>query len=403
MGGITFSDAADVPIGQMVVVIYGNPNTGKTSLAYTTEAPVMLDFDGGVYRASNKTGKPVLQVRSWSQIENLDASDLDGYKTLIVDTVGTCLDVLALDIIKQNPKHGRSGSLTLQGYGTLKSRFKSWLALLKSFGLDVVLVAHQDEERRGDETVDRIVASGGSKQEVYQQADLMGRLFIQGNERILSFDPTMASFGKNVGLKNTVIAQPSPEDTTLGDLIAEARTRIDTHSQRQAAEQQRLIDLRAELSKLDGPEAFTERTRAMKESNAPGTDRRILTEIATSRGLEFDRQTLAWSPGKSPDAPPSIETQAPVAATQTAPEIPDAPQQPAEGQDSEEFDRTQFLHDRFAQFSGAEVFNQEARMQIATQMPDSERELLATFARNNGLLYDEVHSLWYEAEQEMLI
>ena len=398
MGGITFSDAADVQIGQMIVVVYGNPNTGKTSLSFTTKAPVMLDFDGGVYRAGNKAGKPVLQVRDWSQIENLDASDLADYKTLIVDTVGTCLDILAMDIIKENPRHGRSGSLTLQGYGTLKARFKSWLALLKSFGLDVVLVAHQDEERRGDETVDRIVATGGSKQEVYQQADLMGRLYIEGTQRILTFDPTMASFGKNVGLADTVVPEPSLAPTVLGDLILQGRDLIDTYSKRQAAEHDRLTQLREVISGLSRPEDFTGMTKVMKETDAPAAERRILTEIATSRGYELDRQTMTWNPGKSPEAPPAVQDLAPVAATQPAPERKPAPEAP-----SEEYDRETFLRQRFEALKGAEIFNQEARMQIVTNMPMNERELLAVIAREKGLLYDEVQSLWYEAEQEMLI
>ena len=47
-------------------------------------------------------------------------------------------------------------------------------------GKDVVVIAHAAEEQRGDETVDRIIAAGASKQAIYQSADLMGRIWING-------------------------------------------------------------------------------------------------------------------------------------------------------------------------------------------------------------------------------
>ena len=68
--------------------------------------------------------------------------------------------------------------------------------MIRNYGVDVVLVAHAQEDTRGDDVVERIVASGSSKQEIYQQADLMGRLSVEGKQRSLSFNPSVAAFGK---------------------------------------------------------------------------------------------------------------------------------------------------------------------------------------------------------------
>ena len=79
---------------------------------------------------------------------------------MVIDTVGTCLDRLAADIIAKDPKKGNAGVLTLQGFGVLKGRFKTRLDAVRGFGLDMVLVAHGSEEQRGDETVDRAKTKG---------------------------------------------------------------------------------------------------------------------------------------------------------------------------------------------------------------------------------------------------
>ena len=182
-------------VDQLVVTIYGQPGVGKTSLGFTAESPLLLDFDHGAYRAMGR--KDTVDVSAWSDVTHIEASDLDGYKTIVVDTAGRALDALAADIIRREPKLGRGGALTQQGWGRLKSEFTSWLTLLRSFGLDVVLIAHGTEKMDGDETIVRLDVAGGSKDEIYKSADMMGRLFIRGGRRMISFDPTDTAYGKN--------------------------------------------------------------------------------------------------------------------------------------------------------------------------------------------------------------
>ncbi len=195
---LKITKAADpITVDRLNMVIYGPPGIAKTSLAFTADAPLLLDFDNGSHRAANR--KDVVRVASWSDIAGIDAGDLEPFKTVIVDTAGRALDALSVDIIKSNPKHGRGGALTLQGYGELKSRFGSFLKLLNSFGKDVILIAHMDEQRNGDDVIERLDVQGGSKGEIYKAADAMGRLVIENKQRWLMFSPTDAAFGKNPG------------------------------------------------------------------------------------------------------------------------------------------------------------------------------------------------------------
>jgi hypothetical protein len=235
--------AADpIRVERLNVVVYGPPGLGKSSLAFTADTPLLLDFDNGSHRAANR--KDAVRVSEWSDVADITAADLAPFKTVIVDTAGRALDTLTADIIRQNPKHGRGGALTLQGYGELKSRFTAFLKLLNGFGKDVVLIAHMDEQRSGDDIIERLDVQGGSKGEIYKAADAMGRLVIANNKRWLRFSPTDAAFGKNPGqlepLEVPHFTDPA-FDEFLGSVIQMTKDRLNqlTEAQRDAMEEQR--------------------------------------------------------------------------------------------------------------------------------------------------------------------
>jgi hypothetical protein len=139
--------AEPLPVENIIITIYSAPGLGKTSLAQTTEAPLTLDFDRGVYRAFNR--KDTVTITRWEGVAAMDASDLVPYKTIVVDTAGRALDALSQNIIEGNPKSGNAaGGLSLPGYGALKSRFTQWQSFLRSQGKDIVLICHMDEQQK---------------------------------------------------------------------------------------------------------------------------------------------------------------------------------------------------------------------------------------------------------------
>ncbi|MFH1641459.1 MAG: ATP-binding protein [Nanoarchaeota archaeon] len=184
-----------IKIEQIITVLYGQPGIGKSTLAFTSESPLLLDFDKGAYRATNR--KDIVSIGSWGEVTQMSGDDLAPYKTVIVDTAGRALDFITATLLKENHKWNFNGALTLQGYGVLKSRFAAWLNNLTTMGKDVVLLAHSSEEKKGDEIIERLDVQGGSKAEIYKQADAMGRLYIEDKKRMLSFSPTDTAFGKN--------------------------------------------------------------------------------------------------------------------------------------------------------------------------------------------------------------
>ena len=193
---LNITSASDpMTVEQIVAVIYGQPGTGKTSTAFTAKKPLCLDFDNGAGRSSFRQDS--VQIRNWSDVEKMTEKDLANYDTVIVDTAGTCLDALAIEITSKNSKMGNGTKLHMAGWGELKYRFTSWVKLIRSYKKDLILIAHDAEDKRGDDVVIRPKIAGGSYAEVFQIADSVGYLSMNNNERTLEFSPTDRSVGKN--------------------------------------------------------------------------------------------------------------------------------------------------------------------------------------------------------------
>jgi hypothetical protein len=289
-----------ITVERLNMVIYGPPGLGKSSLAFTAEAPLLLDFDNGSHRAINR--KDVVQVASWSDVSSITAEDLEPFKTVIVDTAGRALDAITADIIKTDPKGHKNGSLTLPGYGALKTRFITFLKLLNSFGKDVVLIAHMDEQRNGDDLIERLDVQGGSKGEIYKAADAMGRLVMVNGKLQLKFSPSDASFGKNPGqlpILDVPHCETADFDGFLGRVIQRTKDRLNelTADQKAAADEQAwfrttlpTIAVAAEINGL------IERAKAGGKACSS-----LLNTRATELGFTYDKATAAYVAPPAPD------------------------------------------------------------------------------------------------------
>lgn len=287
--------AADpITVDRLNVVIYGPPGLGKTSLAFTADAPILFDFDNGAYRASKR--KDIVQVTSWADVANVTADDLAPFGTVVLDTAGRCLDVLTADIIRTEPKGHKNGALTLPGYGILKTRFIGFLKQMNSFGKDVVLIAHMDEQRSGDDIIERLDVQGGSKNEIYKAADAMGRVVMEGGQRWLKFSPADAAFGKNPGqLEPLQIPHVnSPDfDGFLGRVISATKDKLNELSEAQRIATEEQAWFRETLPGVTEVDAINElMERASKGGDACKV---MLVNRAKELGLIFDKKTGAFA------------------------------------------------------------------------------------------------------------
>ena len=284
-----------IEVKNITLLIWGQPGVGKSSTAFTSANVLMLDCDNGAYRSAFR--KDAVQVDSWNDIANISADDLKGYDTVAVDTVGRLLDFLAADIISSNPKMGSRGALSLQGYGQLKSQFAAWAKRLRTMGKDIVMIAHDKEEKRGDDTVFRPDIQGGSYGEVFKVADAVGYLYMSEKGRTLDFNPTAKWEGKNVAaLPPLMIPDYRAEPAFLAGVIQQIKDSMNQLS----AEGKMIADMVAHERKvIEAAVSAEDLNKLIDRSNglldaAQAPVKRLIMTHAKTLGIEFDKKAGAF-------------------------------------------------------------------------------------------------------------
>lgn len=182
-------------------LIYGDPGTGKTTLALSAPTPLLLDFDGGVQRVNGAFQVPTLQVESWEQVNEAlteIGNKMIPCETIVIDTAGKMLDYMSQAIIRENSKYGKAdGSLTLQGYGVRKSMFVNFIKRVSIMGKHVVFVAHMREEKDGDTRLIRPEIGGSSAGDLIKELDLVGYMSKLGKDRTVFWSGDERFYAKN--------------------------------------------------------------------------------------------------------------------------------------------------------------------------------------------------------------
>lgn len=285
-----------IEVKSITACIYAVPGVGKSTIGFTADRPLLLDFDKGSYRAGNR--KDTVQIDTWADVMSIAQADLMPYGTLIVDTAGRALDCLTQHIIADNPKLGRGGALTLQGFGELKSKFIAWTKLIRSFGLDVVLISHADEQRSGDEIIERLDIQGGSKNEIYKAADVMGRLYVKDGKRMLNFSPTDTAFGKNPAqLPPLEVPHFNTDPHFLAGVLAKIKGELNRMSAEQIEVAGMMADWSAKIDDAKTVEEFNALIPETQKADARVLDnvKRLLVGKAKAKGIDFDAKAKAFS------------------------------------------------------------------------------------------------------------
>ena len=187
------------------LLVYGQPGLGKTTVALSSPSPVLLDFDGGVQRVNGAFQCPTLQVESWEQVQEALKEDLSEFKTIVIDTAGKMLDYMSAYIIKNEPKLAkRDGSLSLQGYGARKSMFVNFLKQVSLMNKHLVFVAHEREDKDGEQKVVRPEMGGSGVGDLIKELDLVGYMQAYGEKRYIYWGVNEKAYTKNTcNLPNT--------------------------------------------------------------------------------------------------------------------------------------------------------------------------------------------------------
>ncbi|MCB2080937.1 MAG: AAA family ATPase, partial [Novosphingobium sp.] len=207
------------------------------------------------------------------------------------------------DIIKSNSRFAYGGTLNQQGWGQLGMRFSAFLRLVRSFGKDVILIAHMDEQRSGDDVIERLDVQGGSKNEIYKAADAMGRLSIVGGKLLLRFSPSDAAFGKNPGQLEPLEVPhcERPEfDGYMAGVIQRTKDRLNELSEEQKAALDEQHWFREALPKVADAEGIN--ALMPRASEAGRACKALVNERAKEIGLTFDKTSGEYVAAKEKEA-----------------------------------------------------------------------------------------------------
>lgn len=305
---ITVTKSTDaLPIGSAIFLLYGQPGVGKTSTGATAEAPLLLDFDRGARRSAFRPD--TVQINAWGDVAGISADDLTGYKTLVVDTAGRALDFLAASMPTSEGKtqlKRSSGDLTLQGYGALKGSFTAWLKRITTFGLDVVLLAHDKEDKDGDSRIIRPDVMGGSYSELLKVADFVGYLYRDGNRRnVLDFNPTDRWVGKNSAqLQPLVVPNFVETPNWFGGVIADCKKALGAVAEAQKVAVDQMAEIRGALSDCDDADMLTMVMDSFTDLPKPLKLQawNLVTKRAKEIGLKWNKDAGEFLPAEAVEA-----------------------------------------------------------------------------------------------------
>lgn len=125
------------PERPVIIVLYGQPGSGKTSVATTAEVPLLVDTDRGYDRSVQRVD--TLVANRWEDILGAQ-NDMSSYKTIIVDTAKATLDdYLSTYAVQTDYKLAKN---TLKKFGRMADDFKAFVNVLRQNGSDIIFICH---------------------------------------------------------------------------------------------------------------------------------------------------------------------------------------------------------------------------------------------------------------------
>lgn len=181
-----------------IVIIAGIPGIGKTTLALSAPAPLLINTDDNYQKV-----KPVHRVaphitpKTYGEIKaDLSKEDLSDYKTLIFDTGGTLVNFMKVWATTESPGKNantqRDGiTLSMKGYGAIKAEFENLMNFCRyTLRKHIILIFHATEKNENDRLIYRLDIAGSSGDFAWKISDLGAFMSMSGNRRQLQFSPT---------------------------------------------------------------------------------------------------------------------------------------------------------------------------------------------------------------------
>lgn len=283
------------PERPVIVVIYGTPGVGKTSVCNTANNPVLIDCDRGSDRACNRAEGTLLAAK-WADVL-ADEKEIKSFNTCVIDTAKAVLDDYLM--VHVTEKDYKLKNNKLKAYGAIGDEFKDFTNRRRAEGIDIVIIAHSKEEKDGDNIKVSPDVTGQSKDLILRIADQVGFITMVNGKRTINFEPTDRTIGKNVA-RIPSVAIPDEKDpafpTFMADIIATVKSSIRKQSEDQIKAQAKLAEIQQKIADC----AFVEELTGLFElvADFSKTEKTAVWKLVQKRadelGFKYDTTTKTF-------------------------------------------------------------------------------------------------------------
>ena len=183
------------------MILYGSPGVGKTTLALSAPAPIIIDFDRGMSRVKAQHRKAAIFCDTYEEVlSDIASADIKDYQAIIIDTGGSFVTYLQDWAMRSNPNvnQQKNGAISLKGFGAVKSEFTRFTNYVKdTLNKNLIYVFHSQEQTDKDgNTQQRLMCEGAAKNIVWTPCDFGGYVQMIGQQRVICFSPEQEFFAK---------------------------------------------------------------------------------------------------------------------------------------------------------------------------------------------------------------
>lgn len=292
---------SNVPARPVVIVLFGEPGSRKTSVANTAKKAMLLDFDRGFDRSIN--WENVVLIKQWEDVQEfIKSGEFNKWDTIIIDTAKAALDDFAAQyVIRVDPKNKKAaGGLALSGYGAIADEFKiSLLEPLRQSGKDLIIIAHSKDDKDNETTMKIPDVTGQTQSLLIRIADQVGYVGIKNGRSVIEFKPADRHIGKDTaGITEIEIPDAStPEWFGFADRIIQTvkeKIRSKTNQQREA--EKVIAEFRQYFAAISTPD---DATKLIEPISAHPEYLKLplkkeLADVTKAKGFTFDKESMKF-------------------------------------------------------------------------------------------------------------
>lgn len=183
----------------LIMLVYGEPGVGKTTLGAKAENSILIDCEGGSkYLGLRDIETDVGHVQNWQDAKKgiFNVARGGDYDTIVLDPIGELMEKIKADIIESGSSKlvQKDGTPTMAGWGQMKERLAKMAKFLRDSGKNVLLVAHLEEEKDGERVIKRPKIQTKISEKIIGIVDVAGYMTVtrdkEGNsKRVIIVDP----------------------------------------------------------------------------------------------------------------------------------------------------------------------------------------------------------------------